>query len=251
MVHTSALVFPPNRVQTIPLVRLALAAAFTDPANVDRLQQSLTMEIEKRVNARQTNPDEAQKRVNSLQTKLRSVERRLAEVDSDMLEIIQDRIRELRKDIRKAEAQLSAACAAAGILGPEEIQAKQEQVIELLAKLPRTLSKLSAADQNRVLSELVERVDVKVNVLPPIQPKLHTRPRYELAGGVVFLASAIALNLFMPEMSTVVHNAAAPASILVVSDRHRMQEGRRGNSANTPRFGSWAAPAAVWRCPRG
>ena len=186
---------------------VALAAAFTNPANIDRLQQSLATEIEKRANARQTAPDEAQKRVNSLQAKLRSVERRLAEVDSDMLEIIQDRIRELRKDIRKAEAQLSAARAAAGILGPEEIQAKQEQVIELLAKLPRTLSKLSAADQNRVLSELVERVDVKVNVLPPIQPKLHTRPRYELAGGVVFLASAIALNLFMPEMSTVAHHA--------------------------------------------
>ena len=65
---------------------------------------------------------------------------------------------------------------------------------------------LSAPDQNRVLSDLVERVDVKVNVLPPMQPKLHTRPRYELAGGIVFLMSAVALSLFMPEMSTVVHN---------------------------------------------
>ena len=57
--------------------------------------------------------------------------------------------------LRRAEAHLSVARAAAGVLGPEEIKPKQEQAIEALAELPRTLSKLSAADQNRVLSELV------------------------------------------------------------------------------------------------
>ncbi len=192
----------------------ALATAFTDPKNVDRLRKSLATEIKKRSKASQTGPDAAQKRVSSLQAKLRSVERRLAEVDSDMLEVIQGRIRDIRKELRKAEAQLSSARAAAGILSPGDIKARQEQAIELLTKLPRTLSKLSAADQNRVLSEVVERVDVAVDVLPPKKAKYpsrtRTRPRFEFAGGAIVLTSEIASGLFTSETAELFTTSAAP-----------------------------------------
>ena len=197
---------------------MALGSAFSTRANIDRLRQSLTAEIEQRAKAAHVAPGAAEKRVESLRVKLRSVERRLAEVDSDMLEVIQERIRDLRKELRRAEAELSAARAKAGILSPEEIKAKQEQAIELLANLPRTLSKLSAEEQNRMLTLVVDHVDVDVNVLPPIQPandrRVRTRPRYELAGGTVFLAPSLSSELFTRKMSGVVHDVRAVGFIL-------------------------------------
>ncbi|MAV35187.1 MAG: hypothetical protein CMJ59_06980 [Planctomycetaceae bacterium] len=211
---------------------LALGSAFSTRANIDRFRQSLTAEIEQRAKAAHVAPGAAEKRVESLRVKLRSVERRLAEVDSDMLEVIQERIRDLRKELRRAEAELSAARAKAGILSPEEIKAKQEQVIELLANLPRTLSKLSAEEQNRMLTLVVDHVDVDVNALPPIQPandrRVRTRPRYELAGGTVFLAPSLSSELFTRKMSGVVHDVPTEVSPLVASGH----ASRRGHPSN-------------------
>ena len=116
----------------------------------------------------------------------------------------------INRRTRLTNAFNSAARAKAGILSPEEIKAKQEQAIELLANLPRTLSKLSAEEQNRMLTLVVDHVDVDVNVLPPIQPandrRVRTRPRYELAGGTVFLAPSLSSELFTRKMSGVVHD---------------------------------------------
>ena len=133
--------------------------------------------------------------------KLQALEQRLADVDLDMLPIIQDMIREKREELRRAEADVEAAQAAAGMTRSGDLEARQQAAVDLLAYLPDTLGQLASADQNRILSALIERVDVAVDILPPIQPKnnhghVRTRPRQVLAGGTIYLASPIAADLF-------------------------------------------------------
>ena len=103
-------------------------------------------------------------------------------------------MRDLRSQLRQAEADLEGSQAAAGIAGPRDLEARLERAIGLLTDLPNTLRGLESAEQNRILSTNVDRVDVKADTLPPKQVHQNdghtrTRPGYSLAGGTIYLTS--------------------------------------------------------------
>ena len=184
-----------------PAIVAALADTFQKPAVLKRLRKGLVAEIKRRERSATTGPGDAQKRLRSVRVKLQALEQRLADVDVDMLPVIQDMIRDKRDELRRAKADVEAAQAAAGMTRSGDLETRQQAAVDLLADLPDTLGQLASADQNRILSTLIERVDVAVDILPPIQPKnnhghVRTRPRQVLAGGTIYLASPIAADLF-------------------------------------------------------
>ena len=66
-------------------------------------------------------------------------------------------MRDLRSQLRQAEADLEGSQAAAGIAGPRDLEARLERAIGLLTDLPNTLHGLESAEQNRILSTNVDR----------------------------------------------------------------------------------------------
>ena len=176
-----------------PAIISALSETFREERSLARLRKSLYAELKRREKDARIAPGDAEKRVRSARAKLRSLEERLRLVDPDMMTIIMDGIRAKRAELRKAENDVQAARMADGQLTPEDLEERLQHAVGRMAELPDILSAMEPADRNRVLSTLIERVDVRTKVLPLRNPK--SRPQHVLTGGTIHLAAPFGREL--------------------------------------------------------
>ena len=127
-----------------------------------------------------------QSRVRKLRAKLHRAEQRLLEVSVDILPAVEQLVRDKRADFRAAETELAATQAAEGIRSPGEMEDVQREVLAILGDLKTHVPKLPGPEANRVVSQLVDRVDVQIDVGSD-QFRSRGESRYELTGGTIFL----------------------------------------------------------------
>ena len=127
-----------------------------------------------------------------------------------MLPGVEQMIREQLAELRAAEAELVAAQSAAGLQSPREIEDAQREVLAILADLRSAMARLPGPEANRVLSQLVDRVDIQMDVGPGTDCRWRGESRYKLTGGTIYLSRNITRSLGLPWSRTL--QAVSPCS---------------------------------------
>ena len=135
----------------------AIESHWMNPKTVKRLRDELHRQIDH--DNPVVNPKRLQKQLGSLETKLTKAKRRLVEVDTDMLPVVQEHLRELRQQ----QEQLQAAVEAARM--PREhiyanVDERIDRAMNAFSGLRETLEKADTVHCREFLQEAVQKVEV-------------------------------------------------------------------------------------------
>jgi len=167
-----------NAVRQDELVRhvvTALEERFLDPSAIDRQRAEIVAE-----NRRTTQPGKRMKlrrQLGTLDEKLFKAKRRLLEVDTDMVNLVQQRIRDLQQKQEQLKQELSQASVPRK-QRVTEANRKLDAALTLFSKLRHSLVRSDFKTLRDCLEKTIDKVVVKVS-----KTKQGRRHRYQLLGG--------------------------------------------------------------------
>ena len=176
----------------------AISNTFANPELRGKMRASLAKEIKRREVSARKAPGGTQERLRKLRGKLHQAEQRLFEVPSDLMDGAVEVVRGYKAELRAAEADHEAAQAAQGMRSPKEIEAEQEECFEILAKLRDSVSGLPGPEANRVLTQLIDHIDVDMAVAASRKGMKAGESRYKLQGGTIHLAQSLGVLMALP-----------------------------------------------------
>ncbi len=154
---------------------------FSNPGVVERLRDELYHQV--KMTTRKTNPDAISRQMGSLETKLTKAKWRLLEVESDMVQIVSDHIRELTGKRDELQEFLKAAQTPTRTR-LAEVDAKVNKSMGRFARLRETLQQADTVHLWELLRQTIDKVEVWSN------PVMRGRRRvFQLERGVIHLRS--------------------------------------------------------------
>lgn len=162
-----------------------IVEAFTAPEAVEQLR----LELRRRVkgNTSKASAERIRKQVATVEGKLAKAKRRLVEVDSDMLPVVQEQIRNLDRQRLDLHAALKAAQTPQDA-ALAEADRKVDTALALFERLRQALHDADSVHLRELLRETIERIEVWTD------KRAHgTLSRFDLARGVIHTRGA---NLF-------------------------------------------------------
>ena len=176
----------------------AISNTFTDPDLRAEVRAETAKEINRREASARKAPGDTQKRLCKLRKKLHQAEQRLFEVPSDLMDGAVEVVRGYKAELRAAEADHEAAQAAQGMRSAKDIQAEQEEIFKILANLRDSVSDLPGPEANRVLTQLIDHIDVDMEVSASRKGMKAGESRYRLQGGTIHLAQSLGVLMALP-----------------------------------------------------
>lgn len=128
-----------------------------DPRNVERLRQELHRQV--KTAGGKSNANSLRKKLGAVDAKLSKAKRRLVEVDADMLDVVQEQLRDLRQQHERLQSSLKAA-----EQPPRRRIAEADETIDravgMLQRLQDVFAKADATNQREVIQQTLARIDV-------------------------------------------------------------------------------------------
>jgi len=157
----------------------AIESHWTNPMVVKRLRDELHRQVNQ--DNPEVDPDEIRKQLSGIEGKLSKAKRRLVEVDTDLLPIVQEHIRELRQQQEQLQGTLrTAQTPRERIMG--EADERIDRAMKAFSGLRQTLRKADPTRQREFFREAIERIDVWAD-------RNGVRNSYRLDHGIVRLRS--------------------------------------------------------------
>ena len=154
---------------------------FSNPDVVERQREELYRQV--KMTTRKTNPDAISRQMAALETKLTKAKQRLLEVESDMVPIVSNHIRELTGKRDELQASLKVAQIPTRTR-LTEVDAKVDKTMGWFARLRETLQQADTVRVRELLSQTIDKVEVWAN------PVMCGRRRvFQLDRGVIHLRS--------------------------------------------------------------
>ncbi len=157
----------------------AVVDRFTDPDVEQRLRDELQKQV--KANGSRTNAATIRRQLSSVDNKLTKAKHRLVEVDSDLVGIVQDHIRELTGQRDELQAMLQAASAPRKQL-LSEANSRINAAMKAFTRLRETLKKADTVLLRELLAETIDKVEVVSN-----RVKRGRRNVFQLERGVIYL----------------------------------------------------------------
>ncbi|MCH7686169.1 MAG: recombinase family protein [Planctomycetes bacterium] len=130
---------------------------FTDPDVVSRLRDELHRQVKS--TTFKTNPEAIRRQMETVDTKLSKAKRRLVEVESDMVPIVSDHIRELtsKRDELQDSLQIAQTPTRTRL---ESIDARVDKAMGLFSQLRETLQRADTVHLRELLVRTIHKVEV-------------------------------------------------------------------------------------------
>ena len=170
-----------------PAVLEALSVAFTSPQLVPELRKEIAKEIKRREESSQAAPGALKKRVEAKRREVRRARKRLLEISRDLRPGLEEIVRELEAELKAIESTYAAAQSTKGTLTRAQMEDQQREIVALLATLRDTVPKLSGSAANQMLSQVIDRVEVEMDVQPDRTGLKKDQSRFTLTGGTIHL----------------------------------------------------------------
>ncbi len=168
-----------------PAVVDAIEQHWMNPKVVKRLRDELHRQVDQANPV--VDPQRLQKQLSGIEAKLTKAKRRLVEVDTDLLPVVQDYIRDLRQQQEQLQTTLEAARMPRQRIF-DEADDRIDKAMRRFSKLRETLRKANPVHQREFFRQAVQRIDVWT------QCTMHGLNRsYRLERGIIALQ---ANNLF-------------------------------------------------------
>jgi site-specific DNA recombinase len=176
-----------NQDQLLAIALQTIQEQFLDDGNIGRLRR----EIHRQIKTGTAPVDIAAMRseLSVIDSKLAKAKRRLVEVDADMLDVVQEQLRDLRQQDERLQASLKAAERPQGRRIADETI---DRAVAMLQRLQDVFKKADVALQR----EVIRRTFARIDVLAERDPYHGQRP-YRLKRGVIHLHSEIAQDLLL------------------------------------------------------
>jgi site-specific DNA recombinase len=169
-----------NAVRQDELVRhvvTALEERFLDPSMIEQQREDIVAE-----NRRSAQPGKRMKlrrQLGTLDEKLSKAKRRLLEVDADMVNVVQQRIRDLQQDQEQLKRELSQTSVSKQ-RRVSEANRKLDAALALFSRLRHALVRSDFKTLRDCLEKTIDKIVVKVS-----KTKQGRRHRYHLLGGEI------------------------------------------------------------------
>jgi len=155
----------------------ALEERFLDPSIIEQQREEIVAE-----NRRSAQPGKRMKlrrQLGTLDEKLSKAKRRLLEVDTDMVNVVQHRIRDLQQDQEQLKKELSQTSVSKQ-RRVSEANRKLDAALALFSRLRHALVRSDFKTLRDCLEKTIDKVVVKVS-----KTKQGRRHRYHLLGGEI------------------------------------------------------------------
>jgi site-specific DNA recombinase len=166
-----------NKAHEAPLIGCIIGKVqeqFLNPDNIKRLEEELRRQLAGREVGQKKDTDRRQKQFDELDAKIDKAKRRLVEVDSDMLTVVQEHLRELlsKRDAMEGETNAVGRPQAKRNAKADETV---EQAIGVLWSLHERLQTTDQHQLRELMRELIDRIDLSFE---HEQLKTYTRNRF-------------------------------------------------------------------------
>ena len=143
--------------ELLAIVLRTIQEQFFDSNNIERLRRELRRQI--KMETSPVDPAAMRSEVAVVDAKLSKAKRRLVEVDADMLDVVQEQLRDLRQQHERLQSSLKAA-----EQPPRRRIAEADETIDravgMLQRLQDVFAKADATNQREVIQQTLARIDV-------------------------------------------------------------------------------------------
>ncbi len=169
-----------NAVRQDELVRhvvTALEKRFLDPSTIEQQREEIV--AENRKSAQPSKRMKLRRQLDALNEKLSKAQRRLLEVDTDMVNVVQQRIRDLQHKQEQLKQELTQTSVSKR-RRVSEANRKLDAALALFSKLRHALVRSDFKTLRDCLEKTIDKIVVKVS-----KTKQGRRHRYHLLGGEI------------------------------------------------------------------
>ncbi|MGC1273439.1 MAG: recombinase family protein [Planctomycetaceae bacterium] len=166
----------------LPTVLGVMRERLSNPENAQRLRRELESLCSER--SAPTDLERLRREVVTLEDDIAKARRRVVEVDADMLNIVQDHLRELRRRHEETSGRITELEWRAAAK-PDDINATVEKAIDAATRLVEKLNRTDSRLLREAMAESIERIDLWIDGRPSQRSGL--TQRYHLARGTIVL----------------------------------------------------------------